>query len=82
MWCVYVSSSGRRRGERAGCSGTAMCVVPGTSPALAVIVAVPSATPVTRPAASTVATATSLDSHENSASTTAWPFSSNASAVS
>ena len=22
MWCVYVSSSGRRRGERAGCSGS------------------------------------------------------------
>ena len=40
------------------------------------------ATPVTRPDASTVAIATSLDSHENSAPATASPFSSNPSAVS
>ena len=48
----------------------------------AVIIATPSATPVTRPDPSTVATAASLDSHENSAPVTAGPFPSNASAVS
>ena len=52
------------------------------APALAVIVAVPSATAVTKPPASTVATPASLDSHENSAPATACPFSSIASAAS
>ena len=50
-------------------------------PAFAVIVAVPAATPITRPEASTVATPASLDSHEKSAPATACPFASNASAV-
>ena len=45
-------------------------------------VAVPSATPVTSPEASTVATETSLDDHPNSAPSTRCAFSSNASAVS
>ena len=55
--------------------------VPVASPALAVIVALPSPAAVTRPAPSTVATASSLDRHENSAPSTACPFASNAAAV-
>ena len=55
---------------------------PDASPALAVIVAVPSATAVTRPEASTVAIAASLDAHENSALATAYPLASNAKASS
>ena len=55
---------------------------PDASPALAVIVAVPFAAAVTRPEPSTAATASSLDSHENSAPATARPFASNASAAS
>ena len=50
-------------------------------PALAVIVATPSATPVTKPVPSTVPITASLDSHENSIPATACPFSSSASAV-
>ena len=45
---------------------------------VAVIVAAPSATPVTRPEASTVATDWSLDDQENCAPATARPFTSNA----
>ena len=61
---------------------TVTATLPDAAPALAVIVAVPLPAAVTRPAASTVATASSLDSHENSAPATAWPFASNASAAS
>ena len=76
-----VSADGDTCTEATGCI-TGTTAEPDASPALAVIVATPSATAVTRPPASTVATAASLDSHENSAPATAWPFSSNASAVS
>ena len=61
---------------------TVISAAPCALPELAVIVAVPSATPVTKPDASTVATSASLDSHENSAPATICPFTSNASAVS
>ncbi len=56
--------------------------VPEASPAIAVIVAIPSARPVTSPDASTVATERLLDDQVNSAPASAWPFSSNASATS
>ena len=55
--------------------------VPRASPAVAVIVAVPSPAPRTSPDASTVATETSLDAQENSAPATKCPFSSNTSAA-
>ena len=63
-------------------SMTVISAVPCPLPALAVIVAAPTATPATRPDASTVAIATSLDSHENWTLSTASPFSSNPSAAS
>ena len=57
---------------------TVTAAEPDASPELAVIVAVPLPAAVTRPEASTVATAVSPESQENSAPGTAWPFSSNA----
>ena len=56
--------------------------VPAAPPALAVIVALPSATAVTSPEPSTAATASSPDFHENTAASTACPFASNAAAIS
>ena len=62
-------------------TSTVTSAVPVASPALAVIVALPSPAAVTSPEPSTVATASSPDSHENSAASTACPFASNAAAV-
>ena len=53
--------------DRTNVGGTVTAADSDASPALAVILATPSVTPVTRPVPSTVATAGSLDSHENSA---------------
>ena len=78
---AIVSVDGDTSTEATGCI-TVTTAEPDADPALTVIVAVPSATPVTRPDASTVATELSLDSHDNFASATACPFASNASAVS
>ena len=61
---------------------TVTVALPEASPEVAAIVAVPLATAVTSPDASTVATESSPDSHENSAPSTECPFASNAAAVS
>ena len=61
---------------------TVTVAFPETDPDVAAIVASPLATAVTSPDASTVATAASPDSHENSEPATAFPFASSASAAS
>ena len=61
---------------------TVISEVPVASPAAAVTVARPAATPVTSPDPSTRATDASLDDQSNSAASTLCPFASNAAAVS
>ena len=59
-------------------TNTEISAEPETPSVVAVIVAAPSATPVTNPEASTVATDWSLDDHENCTPATTRPFASNA----
>ena len=76
-----VASAGSTTTEPAACT-TVTTAVPEAAPALAVIVAVPLPTAVTRPVLSTVATAASSDSQANCASGISFPLASNALAAS
>ena len=63
-------------------AATVSSALPATLDVVAVMVASPSAMPLTSPESSTRATAVSLDAQANTASATAWPFASTASAAS